>query len=1525
MIRARAILTERFRRTLVLAVAVMAAAVVLVQSFGPATPAAEAQALVISDLTVTSITSDSATITWKTLGVPSDTTVFYGLTQSPPWDETRSSATPTENHTLGIGPLNPGTTYWYAVRSSAGASVVESTPRQFPTPPASGDSIPPSLVNVRVDEYYRSADLTFSASEPVTWTIEWGQTAAYGNTVNCPAADCPAVNGTHEFGPGYTCPTDGNPGVCPNTLYHYQLRIVDASFNSFTSGDFTFRTTNSATDHTFSTGGCPTPGGGVVPIGACFGTEYCDGGTLRTDCRRCGASCAAGETCTAGGSCVADPPPSASAFQCNRDECYSGDVLIVPTPPGCWASWARCSANIVLKVKQDRVCDQWISCAATQEITNSQTGIKEEICVGVGGCSSIGPGGICNQSLGQGQCSNDPLQFCNTINDCPIGATCLTVTDSSRHFRPVTYATPSEVGKIRNLTGSIVAGLDWGGAATIIEGQYPWLLAPQWGETPDRIGINLRGDFEFPSLVYDQRNTSTDTAPFDQEGAATGSNGSPAFGVRLETSPNETGQDNLNHVLEFRPVPGSGHIYNRVWFTTFQNFDYFVTFRVKSEGGDTIMRPQLWFDPFTFVNLDATNTITVTGDWQEFAYGPVKGLNGQGRLNFFFPASAHPDVTVLFDDVEISSALEIRPSEYILPSCRLYPEENSPSCRYVSAMGARYEGQRGFCLERDSKDPAICIAWWPVDAIRGDENAFGIEQTAGFSGGQVYMCLQSRVYAQGPDSFVSGCADSGGLRCKDHRCKPRPNMCPPGYEVDPTFGHPDTRMRCRGLCERFGKDKCEWQCRAVGTPPVQEYNGLLTLLPGSTLQNRCAVIAKVSDYGQNAAWSKRTQYSSSYAVSPVTVPGSLAQPVPPSPLAQYPSRVEPQTSDTYALDYPFGRLTIPASSSDPASWETIIVRTSCQESTDDPLICLGKNPSQAAGSAVAAPAPYAWTYQRSNSNQRCLSAGADSNRDSACAANSACQPVQPTCTTASGAPTGLACASDTLCRYGLVHRACTYAAGATGTCDNSAATACRLNRVCADNFSRECTASPGSFTLECGVCAGDLATVCTIGQNCVDAGVAGPCVPRTCTIPEAQCNVGVTCENRGGIGQCSNDPLSLPTDGTGHGWCSDPNGAPISSSFCQSDADCGRAAEYCKEMSGQDAWSPTVGRCTNAVTGVETSRSCTTDSDCSRCLFPQRCIDALDCYESQCQPAVANTGICSSDRTTACTTSEECYNNAANDSICNDAQSVCVGGTNDGASCGNDVDCTVETCVSRGAAGENSTSANCRAIRGINAGPLNQAVKRLQRVFAEYYGLWYWSSGDNQYVKCDPLGVAGPCGNLTANPGDDYDIENNGGYGIFTNWHVPTARCSGARDETSEADYCGNPPQVFNAQWRGVTGSITIRRGESATLTFNTKVDGEQKPFRKIFIDWTGAADGSGIRSYEFPYDSKEKPANPHAFRNQYANFTTSPITYTPRILVQDNWGWCNNGVSGDPCLEPPSQWPVLQDSLGNTLTITVD
>jgi len=217
-----------------------------------------------------------------------------------------------------------------------------------------------------------------------------------------------------------------------------------------------------------------------------------------------------------------------------------------------------------------------------------------------------------------------------------------------------------------------------------------------------------------------------------------------------------------------------------------------------------------------------------------------------------------------------------------------------------------------------------------------------------------------------------------------------------------------------------------------------------------------------------------------------------------------------------------------------------------------------------------------------------------------------------------------------------------------------------------------------------------------------------------------------------------------------------------------------------------------------------------------------------------------------------------------------------------------------------------------------------QSDQYVRRLFAQNYGTWEWN-GD-RYTRTDSV-----------------------------MWTIPQNRCNGSGlpprpDENppflpGEPDYCAILPRV-DSDYNDANGNsirannigngvVQIVDNGFVDLEFNTLLDSQQSPLVMYRVDW---GDGESIKVSGADMKDRSNPDHPHSLhhlfdywhlkdkdnRNELTNGSCTAncsswgalgVSYSgpccrikPRIRIKDNWGWCNDGVSGNPC-------PTLSDS----------
>lgn len=71
---------------------------------------------------------------------------------------------------------------------------------------------------------------------------------------------------------------------------------------------------------------------------------------------------------------------------------------------------------------------------------------------------------------------------------------------------------------------------------------------------------------------------------------------------------------------------------------------------------------------------------------------------------------------VHFDDVSVEPVLKTSATTYAVPECRLYPTNDSLTC-FSKNENVIANGLQGYCLEKDSRNPNVCLLWYPMDNL----------------------------------------------------------------------------------------------------------------------------------------------------------------------------------------------------------------------------------------------------------------------------------------------------------------------------------------------------------------------------------------------------------------------------------------------------------------------------------------------------------------------------------------------------------------------------------------------------------------------------------------------------------------------------------------------------------------------------------------------------------------------------------------------------------------------------------------
>ena len=182
---------------------------------------------VISGVSSSNVTSNSARITWTT-NEASDTQVEYGKTTSYGSSTTLNGSMVT-SHSQMLSGLSANTTYHYRVKSKDAAGNLATSPDYTFKTAAAPDTTPPVIRGVTSSQITAfGATISGTTDEAANSRVEYGTTTTHGNST--------ALDGYE------TAHSQQLSDLLPNTRYHFRVRSADAAGNESVSADFTFMT-----------------------------------------------------------------------------------------------------------------------------------------------------------------------------------------------------------------------------------------------------------------------------------------------------------------------------------------------------------------------------------------------------------------------------------------------------------------------------------------------------------------------------------------------------------------------------------------------------------------------------------------------------------------------------------------------------------------------------------------------------------------------------------------------------------------------------------------------------------------------------------------------------------------------------------------------------------------------------------------------------------------------------------------------------------------------------------------------------------------------------------------------------------------------------------------------------------------------------------------------------------------------------------------------------------------------------------
>ena len=138
-------------------------------------------------------------------------------------------------------------------------------------------------------------------------------------------------------------------------------------------------------------------------------------------------------------------------------------------------------------------------------------------------------------------------------------------------------------------------------------------------------------------------------------------------------------------------------------------------------------------------------------------------------------------------------------------------------------------------------------------------------------------------------------------------------------------------------------------------------------------------------------------------------------------------------------------------------------------------------------------------------------------------------------------------------------------------------------------------------------------------------------------------------------------------------------------------------------------------------------------------------------------------------------------------------------------------------------------------------------------------------------------------------------------------------------DISPDAKFLATKPEIFNVKVQGQAGSVVapktiiITGPKRIKLEFNSRVNADHLPLTAFRVDWGDNTPISQVNNLKI--EAKSAISTPHVLFHTYECLSAS-CTYIPKIQVEDNWGWCNNGVVNDKCPEDKNTWEPFKGSV---------
>jgi len=448
-------------------------------------------------------------------------------------------------------------------------------------------------------------------------------------------------------------------------------------------------------------------------------------------------------------------------------------------------SVCRSNSNYLVKAIPDRQCGAWLSCRSALE-TKDATGNTQNLCFDIARCTQFGQNGECTNFAVQDRAAEvvDSASIVKLRDEAGF-------TKVGRQWPP-TYAAASNAGvhdvvdlglsltskslcvggtrpggecQLGIASPDAVCGA--GGRCTAVKNysDYGWFPVATMQQTGNVLRISNGGFEEVAGTMQPSSWKTEDPKP----GAVFAPAWSKGY-FQAVNNPLAIQKEGVqpHSGLSYMAIRGENRAVTSL-ILAFGNTDYVVSAAVNTSSLKPPAYGQVIIEQFDGKQHKITNAPLCGGpqpiptpgqlrveaglDWKQLNYSFKTCPNAQyvqlklaglynhieQPVNDFLKAEG----STYFDDIQMTPVLNTTASSNITRSCRLYATADAPACRFQNSTGVRFRGLEGYCMQKDPNNAEICLQWYPVDIINGDERG---ESEIDYKGkSPLYYCTEMKV------------------------------------------------------------------------------------------------------------------------------------------------------------------------------------------------------------------------------------------------------------------------------------------------------------------------------------------------------------------------------------------------------------------------------------------------------------------------------------------------------------------------------------------------------------------------------------------------------------------------------------------------------------------------------------------------------------------------------------------------------------------------------------------------------------